>query len=370
MEKVCVQWKNSHEQFKSSLIEMRRNSDFCDVTLVCDDGDVRAHRLVLSAGSNVFSKMLKSTNAANKSENKVQLKGIKKRELKWILDYIYDGQSVLDQSELESFLKKGNLLGLVGFQQDILSTNSIQIQEIIPRKSIENIHDLASETPLIDTEYKNETIPGETNQMFIKYNKKEINKQEEKPSLHKAHDVVLVSKEQSGEKLPTTFYNQSSLYTEDHRKIFDNQDCRDWTILDVLIRNSVTKKSEGLFLCNFCKEEFIYTNLLRVHMEVYFNGFPDKYKPAMVKIQGGKNWKCLECGKVSPKGHIREHIELHVPGLQYDCPDCSASFKSKNTMRTHMLRTCPNKEPIAQYHRKEPLAQYHRKSRASGDSNF
>ena len=64
------------------------DSDFCDVTLVCEDGDVLAHGFVLSTGSNVFSKMLKSTNTnqpnhnTNKPNHKVQLKGICKKGVK------------------------------------------------------------------------------------------------------------------------------------------------------------------------------------------------------------------------------------------------------------------------------------------------
>ena len=131
-------------------------------------------------------------------------------------------------------------------------------------------------------------------------------------------------------------------------KIPHDQDDREWTILDVLIRNSLTKISVGCFLCNFCKTEFMNTAMMRVHMEAHFEEFPGKYKSAMVKIQGDKNWKCLECGKVSPKGHIREHIEVHVSGLQYECPDCSANFKSKNNMRSHMVKACPKKDWIIQ----------------------
>ena len=58
MKKVCVQCKNSQEQFKYSIMKMRKRF-FCDGTLVCDDGDVPAHQIVLSAASSVFSKMLK-----------------------------------------------------------------------------------------------------------------------------------------------------------------------------------------------------------------------------------------------------------------------------------------------------------------------
>ena len=66
-------------------------------------------------------------------------------------------------------------------------------------------------------------------------------------------------------------------------------------------------------------------------METYFNDLPDKNKPAMTKIKThGQAWKCLYCGKLSPKNHMREHIEVHMAGLQYTCPDCGANFKNKN----------------------------------------
>ena len=346
MEKVFVQWKNYQECFRFSLMEMRRTGDFCDVTLVCEDGDVRAHRLVLSTGSSVFSKMLKSTTAANKSDHKVQLKGIQKDELNWFLDYIYSGQSVINQNEIQSFLKKGNLLGLVGFQQDIQNHKEIQINEKMAGK----LTNEEVETPFIDTDFKVEKEEGletaeksGTNDILIETRKQE--KIENKNTHHNksnTYGMIMAKQEQNlitiNEDSPFKNQNQAHVFAE---KLHHNQDDREWTILDVLIRNSLTKISVDCFLCNFCKTEFMNTAMMRVHMEAHFEEFPGKYKPAMVKIQGDKNWKCLECGKVSPKGHIREHIEVHVPGLQYECPDCSANFKSKNNMRSHMVKACP-----------------------------
>ena len=44
------------------------------------------------------------------------------------------------------------------------------------------------------------------------------------------------------------------------------------------------------------------------------------------------------------KNHTREHIEVHVSGLQYTCPDCGANFKSKNAMRRHISKACTRKD--------------------------
>ena len=82
-------------------------------------------------------------------------------------------------------------------------------------------------------------------------------------------------------------------------------------------------------------------------METYFEGMPNKYKPAMSKNKKeGQEWKCFDCGKVAPKNHMREHIEVHVSGLQYACPECRATFTSKNNMRTHMIKSCRVKDRI------------------------
>ena len=128
--------------------------------------------------------------------------------------------------------------------------------------------------------------------------KKEVIKEEvvlnKQSYLNQECDMVPVNKEHKLEELPVFIHRETSSYKEDARHIFDNQGVRDWTILDVLIRNSLTQKREGLFMCNFCKQEFIDSNLLRAHMETYFEGFLEKDKPAMIKIKGELPVNCID----------------------------------------------------------------------------
>ena len=45
---------------------------------------------------------------------------------------------------------------------------------------------------------------------------------------------------------------------------------------------------------------------------------------------------CLACDyRSSHTGHIREHVERHIEGLQYPCQFCQKTFKSKSSLRTH-----------------------------------
>ena len=125
MENIFVEWKNHHEEFRYSLMERRRSGDFCDVTLMCEDGDILAHQIVLSAGSSVFNRMLNAAIFTKKVEQKVQLKGICVTELNLILDYIYKGHYVIPKSDIDNFFKKGTLLGLIGIQKRTEETDQI-----------------------------------------------------------------------------------------------------------------------------------------------------------------------------------------------------------------------------------------------------
>ena len=59
-ENNCSVEKNHWEKFGNDLMAMCENGELCDMTLVCEDGDIHAHRFVLSTWSNAFSKMLKN----------------------------------------------------------------------------------------------------------------------------------------------------------------------------------------------------------------------------------------------------------------------------------------------------------------------
>ena len=58
-EKLCVKWHDFQENMRSSLRELKSDNDFSDVTLVCEDGDFEVHKVILSASSLFFRRLLK-----------------------------------------------------------------------------------------------------------------------------------------------------------------------------------------------------------------------------------------------------------------------------------------------------------------------
>ena len=48
------------------------------------------------------------------------------------------------------------------------------------------------------------------------------------------------------------------------------------------------------------------------------------------------NYTCNFCSKSTKnKGHMREHVEIHVDGLQFPCNFCEKSYRSRPALRNH-----------------------------------
>ena len=114
-EKFNLKWNDYSSNWNTSLLKLRENNAFADVTLITDDKvKFSAHRILLSSCSNVFDFILKDSNQAN---SLLYLSGVSSTNLGFILDYIYKGGVYLYQEQLESFLesaKKLEIEGLLG----------------------------------------------------------------------------------------------------------------------------------------------------------------------------------------------------------------------------------------------------------------
>ena len=91
IEKLCLKWNDFQQNILSSYQELRNDSEFSDVTLVCEENlQIEAHRIILSACSPLFSTMLKRNNNYNPI---IYMMGVKAKDLVAIVDFIYHGEA-------------------------------------------------------------------------------------------------------------------------------------------------------------------------------------------------------------------------------------------------------------------------------------
>ena len=95
-------WDKHTDHFRDVLYNMMNTKVLTDVTLVCDDQqEFRAHKVILSACSPVFSKIIEKL--SNK-DSVVYLRGVYSQEMKAILDFMYLGQTLIDKAQVQQFL--------------------------------------------------------------------------------------------------------------------------------------------------------------------------------------------------------------------------------------------------------------------------
>jgi len=110
-EKFCLSWNDFESNISSSFRELRDDKDFFDVTIACEDDQLEAHKVILSASSPFFRKVLRR-NPHN--HPLIYLKGVKQSDMKAIMNFMYHGEVTVVQEQLNTFLAVAEDLKIKG----------------------------------------------------------------------------------------------------------------------------------------------------------------------------------------------------------------------------------------------------------------
>ena len=115
-EKFSLRWNDFQSNVSQSFEVLRKEGDLFDVTLVSDDEkQISAHKVVLSASSNFFKKILVKN---SHSHPLLYLSGVNSHSLSLVLDYIYQGEVQIYQEDLNFFLDVAQNLKIEGLQSN------------------------------------------------------------------------------------------------------------------------------------------------------------------------------------------------------------------------------------------------------------
>ena len=106
---TLIQFKNDDQ--KTTFCSLWENEELLDVTLVCDDGQLQAHKVILSSASTFFNNLFKQ-NAH--SHPLLYMMGSLKRHVWSLLEFINSGETTVQDRHLEKFMKLGFTLGVRG----------------------------------------------------------------------------------------------------------------------------------------------------------------------------------------------------------------------------------------------------------------
>ncbi|XP_018330283.1 zinc finger and BTB domain-containing protein 8A [Agrilus planipennis] len=134
-------WDNHLENLSSTFENLFENNKLTDVTIACKDGSLLAHKLVLSACSPYFDKILQE----NPCKHPVLiLRGVSLKEMKTILEFMYKGRIDIPAFLFNDLISLAYDLEIKGFENfhgntagSFNSTNPIQTYADQIRSSLE-----------------------------------------------------------------------------------------------------------------------------------------------------------------------------------------------------------------------------------------
>ncbi|XP_008194391.1 protein abrupt isoform X2 [Tribolium castaneum] len=110
-QQYSLRWNDFHSSILSSFRHLRDEEDFVDVTLACDGCSFTAHKVVLSACSPYFRRLLK----ANPCQHPIViLRDVQQKDMESLLRFMYNGEVHIGQEQLTDFLKTAQMLQVRG----------------------------------------------------------------------------------------------------------------------------------------------------------------------------------------------------------------------------------------------------------------
>ena len=153
-----VAWPEFSSNILETLKDIRKCEELNDVTLVCDDGEINAHQLILYSGSTFFQSVLTKVKHQHPL---IYIKGVKINHLEAIVDFIYNGEVNIAQDDLKDLLETAEDLKVKGFsekQMDKTANDKMcQNKSVKPRNIIEDegpVIEDSGEKDNIDTDFE------------------------------------------------------------------------------------------------------------------------------------------------------------------------------------------------------------------------
>jgi len=305
-EKFCLRWNDFERNISDAFKELRNDKDFFDVTLACDDEQLQAHKVILSACSPFFRSILRR----NPHQHPLlYLKGVKYSDLQSVLSFMYQGEVNVAQEELNSFLAVAEELKVKGLTQNTADDKSNTRKHshspkpqpatkpdiLKPVKQASSRNQLSSSSQLSSIE-----VPEDTNNYS-----EEI--QEVTPVKSEPREPVPMA-EPHYTSQPTQAITSAESSLTFHEESYEEYGY----VEDQTYEEQASETSQG--------------ELAQLDAKI----------DSLLGSTDSGQLQCLMCGKTSNvRWNIRNHIETHVAKSGFNCDLCGKQYRTRNSLNVH-----------------------------------
>ena len=302
-DKYSIKWNDYKNAVSSSFDTLRQEEQLFDVTLVTDDDTfVPAHKFVLSATSSFFKSLFTKI---NQREPVIYLGSVSGKNLNYILDYIYSGETKMVEEDLDAFLKVSKCLKVKGLSK-------LQRQETNEKMSN------GSGVKDIDSKY----------QITYKEDLLSIKQQGQAPSPKQMNNSALI--ELASPKIPDIHIDDNtSLAVEEIIEVAENA---------TISSNEQVQDREGNGECSPAKKRKRKNKDSDMLKKVMVTSEDEADRVINENI--GKKDGILYCKLCfftsKQKGNAKYHVEKkHIKGIVYTCSVCDKQYDTRISIYNH-----------------------------------
>ncbi|XP_046603682.1 protein abrupt-like isoform X1 [Neodiprion virginianus] len=356
-QQYSLRWNDFHSSILSSFRHLRDEEDFVDVTLACDSSSFTAHKVVLSACSPYFRRLLK----ANPCQHPIViLRDVASSDMESLLRFMYHGEVHVGQEQLTAFLKTAQMLQVRG----LADVNSGATKIPPPSSSANN--GSAPTTPRLPWQDngRGDGLPANESGLSPPPEKRPRsyspplgNHVETKSDLQES---LLGQALEGGPTIHTTPSNnvqkgnhdnslQAQSTGEDSNSLSDNEE--DVSINESILNSVKTEPADMLndpvehhhrntFPAALLGLQGLMPGPSGIHAANQDPSYVARRGLDMMRVRATDPRPCPKCGKIYRSAHtLRTHLEdKHTICPGYRCVLCGTVAKSRNSLHSHMSR--------------------------------
>jgi len=339
-EKFCLRWNDFESNISLAFRELREDKDFFDVTLACEDDQIQAHKVILSACSPFFRTVLKR----NPHERPLlYLKGVRYLDIAAVLNFMYHGEVNIAQENLNTFLAVAEDLQVKGLTQNnsenlpnnpkVPTVNTERTQNIPSPKRLKPSAPIQAKPTLLTEDDIEEVVPIKSEPMSSQGNDNHQQLQPE-ASFSSGGRGEMVAETGDYENdyedygyEPEAVYNDNSMMSHNMSANSDGVDrAMNWRIEDGLpwgLNRGSKPNSENFIPCPMCGKTFKTRGSLATHKYNFHKEGKDNMQTQMQPMIADP-MQLLDL-QMEPLSQVKD----------IECPTCGKHFSTRGSLATH-----------------------------------
>jgi len=326
-EKFCLRWNDFESNISVAFRELRDDKDFFDVTLACDDEQISAHKVILSACSPFFRSILRR----NPHQHPLlYLKGVKYTDLQSVLNFMYNGEVNVAQEELNSFLAVAEELRVKGLTQNQGGSQRAKspppVIKPVHRPPIDREQPALPKRPKPTPPPQNTYLQDDDIQEVVPV---KTEPRDPQPQPLPSYSSPSVPAPSPSHAQPPPSQTHAVAPMEDSLAQYDEQyedygqyEDQSYGGLDTSMGGAEGNKGSVAQTNSLEELDKLISAMMRKTVDPF----------------GTKCWECLECGKTCiGKNDIARHVEsTHIDSPGIRCNMCGKVSKTRNALRNHV----------------------------------